>query len=841
MMGRDASSKAAAPARASLPIDAILPAIIERLDTQSRLVIEASPGSGKTTRVPPALMTASWCSGRVLMLEPRRLAARAAATFMATELGEQPGGVVGYRMRFESRVSQATRIEVVTEGILTRLLQRDPTLEGVSALVFDEFHERHLTTDLGLALALDVQAALRPDLRIVLMSATFDGAQIAARLEAAYLLAEGQNYPVEIHYQPPTAGREQPLALRVRRAVAAALERTAGDVLCFLPGKAEIRRCAAGLIEADPRLTIEQLHGDLPVAEQARLLKPADAGRRVILATNIAESSITLPGISAVVDSGLAREPRFDPASAMSRLETVMISAPSATQRAGRAGRLGPGVCYRLWAEGQRLERAARPELLKADLAGLVLELRAWGSDAVRFLDPPPPGPLRQAESLLIALGALDGSGRITAHGRAMLALGTAPRLANAVLRAPPESRGLACDLVALLEARDPLMRADDVAADDLYARLESLWRWRRRQATPADTRALADIDRAARHWRRRVEGDATAPTAGAAQALGLLLAHAYPDRIAARDPGDPGRYRLSSGRGARLAPDSALRGTPWLVAADLAADSGDSRVQRALPLAQDDLLATFAARFTEQAEIRFNPQTGTVESERVVRFEAIVLERQRVPTVPGAAVETLLLEGVRSAGLRSLAWSAETVEKRARIAFLRDSCPELALPDCSDAALNESLEEWLAPLLAGRTRLDDVTSQALEHALTTRLGHAGGRALDEHAPTRVRVPSGAERRLRYAEDTPPVLEVKLQEMFGAAEGPTVARGRVAVVLHLLSPRGAPIQVTSDLQSFWAGAYTEVKKELKGRYPRHPWPDDPLTAPATARAKPRRR
>lgn len=814
------------------PITPLLPQIVAALETATRLVVEAPPGAGKTTRVPPALLAASWCTGRVLMLEPRRIAARAAAGFMAAERGEDVGETVGYRIRFESRVSAATRIEVVTEGILTRMLQDDPGLDGVSAVVFDEFHERNLASDLGLALCLDVQASLRPELRLLVMSATLDGERVARFLDAQRLTAPGRSFPIAIEHL--AARRAERLEVQLRRAVERALAASGGDVLCFLPGRAEIERAARLLDGAFPAVEIAQLHGDLPVAAQARVLA-AGPMRRVVLATNVAESSVTLPGVRAVIDSGLAREPRFDPVSGLSRLETVTISQASATQRAGRAGRVAPGICYRLWPEGQTLESSTRPEITQVELSGLALELAAWGAASLRFLDPPPPGALAQAEALLIGLHALDAECRLTARGRAMLALGLAPRLARALTGVPAALRALACDVAAVLEARDPL-RGPARRDDDLRRRLQALAAYRsRRPDVDVDRRTLEGIDQTAQRWRRRL---GVAPGAPADVAdTGTVLAYAYPDRIAARDPTNALRYRLANGRGARVDTASALAGEAWLVAPDVRFDVRDSLILRAAPLDERVLEQHFAADFTAVRQVRFVRESRAVELVEERRFGAIVLGTRRLPVPRDLDTAAALGVGIAELGVACLPWTGALRAWQARVAFLRVACPELGLPDLSDAVLGANLVHWLAPALRGKARVDELTAGELAAALQQQLDHAARRAIDELAPDSVVVPSGARRPLDYTQGDAPVLAVKLQELFGLADGPRVARGRIAVVLHLLSPRQAPIQVTRDLRSFWERTYPEVKKELKGRYPRHPWPDDPWTATPTAKAK----
>ncbi len=833
------------------PVDAVLPELLASLRAHPRAVLEAPPGAGKTTRVPLALLDAPWLAGRkLLVLEPRRIAARSAAGFMAAQLGEALGATVGYRIRFEARVSAATRIEIITEGILTRLLQDDPELPAVGAILFDEFHERHLHADLGAALALDVQASLRPDLRVLVMSATLDGARIARWLDAPRISSAGRSFPVAIVHPPARAGEvfpERGWPFHLRRAVEAALAETTGDVLAFLPGKREIARAAAAL-EAlrtpDATLQVLPLHGELTLAGQQAALSPPPVGvRRIVLATNVAESSLTLPAVTAVVDLGHAREPRFDPNSGFTRLDAVRVSQASADQRAGRAGRTGPGTCWRLWPASLRLEAARRPEIAQVELSGLALELAAWGSDALPWLDAPPRGALAQARELLLALGALEDDGRISAIGRRMLALGAAPRLANAVLRAPPGQRHLACDLAALLEARNPL-HGDAGRSDDFRLRLQALHAWRQAGGRPGQARAtnaatLAAIDQAARAWYRRA-GAANGATAAQVSptAAGDLLVHAFPDRIARQDAGDPHRYTLANGRGARLAEDSGLYGEPWLVITDLRAQDRDSRVLAGVPFDPAVLETAFPARFRGERRVRWDPDKRAVEAVELQAFDAIVLDQRSVPVRFDEALP-LLLAGVRALGLDALPWSEAARALRARIALLGRSCPELGLPDMSDAALLASLEDWLAPQLAGKRRLDALQPGELSGALAARLDPAARRALEQEAPLAVRVPSGLERRIDYAGEAP-VLAVKLQELFGLAETPRIARGRIALTLHLLSPGGKPVQVTRDLRSFWERTYPEVKKQLKGRYPKHPWPDDPWSATPTHRAKPRR-
>ncbi|MBS0383711.1 MAG: ATP-dependent helicase HrpB [Proteobacteria bacterium] len=843
---------------AEFPIAPLLPRIRAALREHPRLVLEAPPGAGKTTQVPPTLLDEPWLAGRqIVMLEPRRIAARAAAEFMAAQRGEAVGQTIGYRIRFESRVSPATRIIVVTEGILTRMLQDDPELPEIGAILFDEFHERHLASDLGAALALDVQASLRPDLRIVVMSATLESERVARWLNAPVLRSDGRSFPVHIEY--PAARRDEPLTARLRRAVEQALADTDSDALVFLPGRREIAQ-AQRLLGDIPGIEVLPLHGELALAEQQAALGSADAGvRRVILATNVAESSVTVPGVRAVIDSGLAREPRFDPNSGLTRLATVNISQASADQRAGRAGRVAPGSAYRLWPQSQRLEPSRTPEIAQVELSGLALDLAAWGIganavSALRWLDPPPAGALAQARELLQRLGALDDDLRITPLGRDMLRLGTEPRMAAAALRAAEPMRALVADLLSLLESRSPLRGGFH---DDLRARVAALHAWRdagSRSAHDVDTGALAAIEQTARGWRRRLGVHHGASGTPESLTVGNLLLHAFPDRAARQDARDPRRYLLANGRGARLHEASMLFGEPWLIVVEARFDTRDSLILAAAPFDPALLDCDYPQRITHQRVVRQNDH-DVVEAFEERRFDAIVLDRR---TVPASAEDALpaLLATIRARGLDALPWSEASQRLRARIAWLRTAMPEAGLPDVSGLALQGTLETWLAPALHGKRKLAALSSGELAEAFAALLDYRQRKLLDEAAPEAIMVPSGMLRKLDYASAeaharpgagiesdaaTPaPVLAVKLQELFGLAETPRIAHGRVPVTLHLLSPAGRPIQVTQDLRGFWDRTYAEVKKELKGRYPRHPWPDDPWNATPTHRAKPRR-
>ena len=820
------------------PITPLLPDIVRSLSEHPRLVLEAPPGAGKTTQVPLALLDEAWLQGRkIVMLEPRRVAARAAAGFMARQRGEAVGGTVGYRIRFENKVGPDTRIEVVTEGILTRMIQDDPMLEAVGAILFDEFHERHLAGDLGLALALDVQAQLREDLRLVVMSATLDGEKLARFLDAPRLSSEGRGFPVQIAHFP--ARRDETIEVQALRAIEHAVQSHPGDVLVFLPGQREIVRVETMLAGALPDgIVVLALHGELPVEKQSEALQPDPQGRRrVVLATNVAESSVTLPGVRVVVDSGLAREPSYDPNSGFSRLDVTNISQASADQRAGRAGRVADGWAYRLWPQSQRLDPQRRPEIALVELGALALELAAWGSDDLRFVDPPPPGAMNAARDLLRRLGALTAANAITSLGKRMLALGTHPRLAAMLLSAGEgEDRALACDLAALVEARDPLR----MGGDALAARWRALSAFRSGRAPQdANRSGLAAIDAAAKQWRRRSRESASPPTSVEAHRLGDVLMHAFPDRIGFQHPQDARRYLLANGRSARLFDDSALIGEPWIVVSELRHDARDALVQRAAPLDERRLRQDFADRFVTADTVRWDASRRALSAQRESRFDQIVFDARPAGRVDPALAASALTDAVRDLGLDALSWPESLQQWRERVRCLREWMPDLGLPDLSDDALRATLDDWLKPAFAGKTRLDALGEDELANALKSGMDWSLRQRIDQLAPTRITVPSGMERRIEYAHGQPPVLAVKLQELFGLADTPRVAEGRVPLLLHLLSPGGKPLQVTADLRNFWNSTYAEVRKEMKGRYPRHPWPDDPWSAQATHRAKPR--
>ncbi|MGE0120011.1 MAG: ATP-dependent helicase HrpB [Dongiaceae bacterium] len=825
-----------------LPIEPLIPRILQALEQEGTLVLQAPPGAGKTTRVPLALAEAPFLAGRaVIVLEPRRLAARMAARHMAASLGEAVGETVGYRVRLDSRVGPKTRVELVTDGLFLRRLQDDPALEGVDCVVFDEFHERGLETDLALALTLEARAALNPALRLLVMSATLDAAPVAALLGGAPILAsEGRAHPVETRYLPkPFAG---PLEAAVARAVVDALEEGDGSILVFLPGTREIGRTAAhlqdGALPGD--VLLAPLYGDLDSRAQDAAVAPAPPGRRkVVLATAIAETSLTIEGIRVVIDSGLARLPRYDPRSAMTRLETVRASQATTDQRRGRAGRLGPGLCLRLWTEADQRARVlqAPPEILAADLTPLALELAVWGAGDGRglaFLDPPPAGAMAQARDLLTQLGALDRQGRPTDHGRAMARLGLHPRLAHMILRAAPRGLGrLACETAAILAERDLFRGPTHAREADLRARL-ALLRGDRRDAaeTQVDRAALAQAKALAGQWARlaRIAGDG-----GDLGRTGEVVALAYPDRVAQARPEGGGQFRLASGRGAVLPPTDPLAAAPFLAVAALDGDARAARIFLAAPIDAAALETLFADRMATTEEVGWDVRAECVTATRERRLGALVLERTPLTEAEPQAMMSAMAEGIRQLGVGGLPWTDAARSLQARIAFLRRLDPA-GWPDLADESLARDPAGWLADRLRGVTRRTHLARLDVAQALLDRLDWRQRRDLDRLAPAHLEVPTGRQVAIDYS-GTAPVLAVKLQEMFGARTTPTVADGRVPVVIHLLSPAGRPLQVTTDLAGFWANGYAAVRAEMRGRYPRHPWPDDPLAALPTQGVK----
>jgi ATP-dependent helicase HrpB len=815
----------------NLPIRAALPALLAALAAGPNAVLQAPPGAGKTTGVPLALLSQAWLgTAKIVMLEPRRLAARAAARRMADLLGEAVGETVGYRIRLETRVSRRTRIEVVTDGVFTRMIQDDPGLDGIGAVLFDEFHERRLETDLGLALTLDAQAGLRPELRLIAMSATLDAGPVAALMgDAPVITSEGRAFPVEIRHLAAPAPKQ--MAEGVADAVELALAEP-GGLLVFLPGGGEIRRVQR-LLEGrrlGPGIDVLPLFGDLDPGAQDRALAPSPPGRRkIVLATSIAETSLTIDGVRQVVDAGLARGARYDPRTGMVRLETTRVSQAGATQRAGRAGRTEPGIAWRLWPEAQHRALAARaePEIAISDLAPLALELAQWGladTGSLRLLDPPNAAAFATARRLLTDLGAFDGDGRLTGHGRRMAELGLAPRLAHMVLRAAEQGSGvLAAAIAAALSERDVAGRDAD-----LRARLELIER-------PAGNDAARRAREIARRLARQIDlAWGPVDPAGA----GAVLALAYPDRIARRRA-EAGRFRLSGGQGAFLPEQDPLAGADFLAIADLDGQAPDARIWLAAPLTQAELELALGERIRTDDEVVFEPATRSVQARRRRRLGALVLGDAPLPKPAPEAVAAALIDGIRQTGLSTLPWTEAAEGFRHRVGFAARLGGMEDLPAFDEASLRDRLEEWLGPALAGRRTLGDLATLDLLALLRERLDWNQLQALDRLAPTHVTVPSGSRIAIDYGADDTPILAVKLQEMFGLAETPAIAGGRVRLKLHLLSPARRPIQVTSDLGGFWAGSYKAVRADLRGRYPRHPWPEDPLAAPPTARAKPR--
>jgi ATP-dependent helicase HrpB len=823
-----------------LPIDAALPELTAALRANNAAVLVAPPGAGKTTRVPLVLAAEPWAKrsekpGRILVLEPRRLAARAAAERMAHNLGERVGETVGLRVRFGSKVSRRTRIEIVTEGIFTRLILDDPTLEGVAAVLFDEFHERSLDADLGLALARDAQQGLREDLKILVMSATIDGARVAALMGSAVLggapviESQGKSFAVETRY----VGRDaRPIEPQVADTILHAMRAEPGSLLAFLPGAAEIRRAQALLENRinDATTDIVPLYGALGGDEQARAIEPAPPGRRkIVLATSIAETSITIDGVRIVVDSGVARVPRYEPDVGVTRLETVRVSRAAADQRRGRAGRTEPGLCYRLWDEPQTaaLEPFARPEILAADLSAFALDLAAWGADAdkLAFLDPPPNAALAEAKALLTALGAIDADGRITEEGRQLRRLPLPPRLARMVVDAARLGEGMiAAEIAALISERG--LGGDDV---DMRERLGALHRDRAPRAR--DARAMAQ------RWAAVVE--APLRRVKSELSVGALIALAFPERIAKNRGGAAGAFVLANGRGANLDPASPLAREPFLAVAELAGSAAQGRILSAAPITLGEIEARFADRITARQDITFDATSLSLRGRNSRRLGALVLGEQPVPVMPDENTANLLAESIAALGIDRLPWTKALAQWRDRVMFLRQS-EGASWPDLSDAALAASAEAWLAPALAGKTALAEFTADEFATALGEFLPWPLRRRLDAEAPVYFEAPTGSRVPIDYAGDGGPKIAIRVQELFGLDRHPAIAGGKVPLAIELLSPAQRPVQTTRDLPGFWRGSYAAVRAEMRGRYPKHPWPDDPIAAAPTRRAKPRK-
>jgi ATP-dependent helicase HrpB len=809
-----------------LPIDEALPALTAALHGSNTAVLVAPPGAGKTTRVPLVLNDEPWAQGKILVLEPRRIAARAAADRMAKTLGGRTGETVGLRVRFGSKISAKTRVEVVTEGVFTRLILDDPELKGVSAILFDEFHERSLDADLGLALARDTQQGLREDLKILVMSATIDGARVAALLGRAPVIeSQGRAYPVDTRYlgRDPRARIEDQMAEAVTRALRAEV----GSVLAFLPGAAEIRRTETLLKErVEANTDVVTLYGALDADTQDRAISPASPGRRkVVLATSIAETSLTIEGVCIVVDSGLARVPRYEPDVGLTRLETVRVSRAAADQRRGRAGRTEPGVAYRLWDEPQTasLEPYARPEILAADLSSFVLDLAAWGAapETLAFLDPPPKAALAEARALLTELGALD-EGRITDEGHALRRLPLPPRLARMVVDAAREGAGaLAADIAAVLTERG--LGGDDV---DLTHRVESF----RRDRSPRGRDAGAMAKRWSELATPSPQGGGEPPS------LGSILALGYPDRIA-KNRGK-GAFTLANGRGGNIDQASPLAREPFIAVAELTGSAANARIVLAAPITLEEIEHRFADRIENRDEVSFDDKSLSLRGRRSRRLSAIALAEQTRRVEPSDETALILAEGVRRVGIDKLFWTRSMQQWRDRVVFLRKAEGE-EWPDLSDATLAATIGDWFGAFLEFKTSVDDIHPDELDTALRELLPRPLRRRLDNEAPTHFEAPTGTNAAIDYEAEAGPTISIRLQELFGLSDHPMIAGGRIPLVIELLSPAHRPVQVTRDLPGFWRGSYAAVRTEMRGRYPRHPWPDDPLAAAPTRRAKPR--
>ncbi len=854
-----------------LPIDAVLDQLARTLQGHNAAVLVAPPGAGKTTRVPLALLDEPWTKNKkIIVLEPRRIAARASAERMASTIGERVGETVGYRVRFGSKVSRATRIEVVTEGIFSRQILDDPELGGVAAVLFDEFHERSLDADLGLALARDAQTGLREDLRILVMSATLDGARVAKLLgEAPVIASEGRAFPVETRYLGRKA--DAPLERQMAETIAMALRADPGSVLAFLPGAAEIRRTQNFLAERvhDASVEIVPLFGALDASVQDRAIAPAPKGhRKVVLATSIAETSLTIEGVRIVVDCGLSRVPRYEPDIGLTRLETVRASRAAVDQRRGRAGRTEPGMCYRLWDEPQTASFAAytQPEILSADLSSLVLDLAQWGvSDpaSLAFLDPPPAPALKEARGLLRELGALDGDGRITAEGQRLRALALPPRLARMIVDS--QSLGAAhaaAEIAAVLTERG--LGGDNV---DIEVRLDQFRRDRSQRADSARALArrwasqvasapspLAGSDASEARSRGRGGGSTTAvgvrgtatptpnpsPQGGGEPTTGVMLALAFPDRVA-RNRGN-GSFVLANGRGAVIEQTSALSRAPFIAVAELTGTAAQGRILLAAPITQAEIELHFADQIETADEISFDRGAMALRARRRKALHAITLSEAPLALKPSAETARVLADGLISVGLDKLPWSKSSKQWRDRVMFLRKAegdASQNPWPDLSDGALAAQREAWLVPVLYDKTSLKELSAGDLSDALMTLLPWELRARLEREAPTHFEAPTGTQLAIDYEAEQGPTIAVRLQELFGLNIHPSIARGAIPLVLELLSPAQRPVQVTRDLPGFWRGSYAAVRSDLRGRYPRHPWPEDPASAVPTRRVKPR--
>jgi ATP-dependent helicase HrpB len=820
------------------PVLEIVSPLKQTLQKNPVVILQAPPGAGKSTVLPLQLLNESWLRDKkIIMLEPRRLAARSVAMRMAEELKEEVGATIGYRVRFESVVSKETRIEVVTEGILTRMIQTDNSLEDAGMVIFDEFHERSLQADLALALCYQAQQLLRQDLRILIMSATLEGEKISSLFnQAPIITSTGKQYPVSFQYIP--ADKDAHIAMATARAVRRALREQSGDMLVFLPGAGEIQRVQSALEEENVSALVVPLYGDLPFKKQQEAILPHPKGlRKIVLATSIAETSLTIEGITTVIDSGYARVPRFDPRSGLTRLETLKVTRDAADQRAGRAGRLGPGVCYRLWSESthHQLLPARQPEILEADLASLILELANWGIqnlNELNWVTLPPDGAVMQAKELLHQLDALKNN-KITTRGKAMLKLPTHPRIAHMLLSVTtPGEVSLAADIASIMEERDPLPKE---AGTDLSLRVEVLRKWRRGDRVSAERNVLDRIERLASSWRKifKIPADNSNPVDAD---VGKLVAEAYPERIARQQEKQSVRYKLANGHVVRLPEHDPLHRETWLAVAQLDAGSGEGKIFLAAPLNEDDLLH----RASEIEIVKWDTERGMITANLEKRIGNVVLSTKSVTKIADERRIEILCEAVRQEGVSLLGWADTQREWQARVLCLRTWRPEENWPDVGDENLLKTTEEWLAPYLTNVSKRTDLQRLEWQNILMGLIPWELSSKLDKLAPSRVQVPSGSFIKLNYFNDgRSPVMEVRLQEMFGLLETPTINEGRTKILLHLLSPGFKPVQVTQDLKSFWQTTYHEVRKELRMRYPRHHWPEDPWTAEAVRGAKKR--
>jgi ATP-dependent helicase HrpB len=818
------------------PVFDIVASLKEKLSTNSVVILQAPPGAGKSTILPLQLLDEPWLQGKkIIMLEPRRLAAKSVAERMADLLNENAGERIGYSVRFDSKTSSKTKVEVVTEGILTRMIQSDNTLEEVGLLIFDEFHERSLHADLALALSLQMQQVLRDDLRILIMSATLDSDNLSSILgNAPIVTSSGRQYPVTIHY---TSEEDGPIVARMVNAMRRAIRDDEGDVLAFLPGAGEIKRAEEMLLADDyfSGISIHPLFGDLPFKQQQQAILPrTDDGRKIVLATSIAETSLTIEGVRVVIDAGLARVPRFDPRSGLTRLETIRVTRDAADQRAGRAGRLGPGVCYRLWSSSTQSALAAqrKPEILEADLAPLMLELYAWGvkdPKELTWITLPTMGAVAQAKELLAQLEAITPQG-ITARGKQMLGLPTHPRIAHLLLEASSAEKSLATDIAALIEEKDPLMKESGA---DLALRLEALRKWRGGQKFYADRMTLERIEKVAHQWRRLLKTEASNNMV-ADTAIGKLLVAAYPERIARQQEKHSERFKLANGRVVKLPPHDPLMRESWLCVAQLDAGAGEGKIFMAAAVAEKDLNSLAY----EANSVSWDDERGLLVSAVEKRVGNLLLSTKSPGTVTDDDRVRVLCDAIRKHGLKMIGWGEAHVELQARMLTIKAWRKDEPWPDVSEQSLLATLEDWLAPFLTSISRRADLEKLDLNTILKSMIPWDLQNKFDTLVPPRIEVPSGSMIRLQYFSDArSPIIEVRLQEMFGLTETPAINEGRHKVLIHLLSPGYKPVQVTQDLKSFWQTTYHEVRKELRMRYPRHHWPEDPWTAEAVRGAK----